>query len=174
MTGTPRWLAMQQFEPTNDFLTAVSDTKGHPLVDECWRNEEYEAYARYIETESGFRGRAGSLHLSIKRLDREPIHDWRDLQAIKNDIAGPEREAIELYPAESRLVDQANQFHLWVMPEGAKLQIGFSERIVMDEEDARKNMEDILQGAQIPGADRGRQRDWRPGISTGPAYGGSQ
>lgn len=54
------------------------------------------------------------IHLSIKRHDKEPIHDWRDLQDIKNELVGPENEAIEIYPAESRLVDMANQYHSWV------------------------------------------------------------
>jgi len=29
-------------------------------------------------------------------------------------IVGEEHEAFEVYPAESRLVDTANQYHLWV------------------------------------------------------------
>src|ERR1044071_1624505 len=29
------------------------------------------------------------IHLSIRRLDREPIHDWRELQIIKNLLVGP-------------------------------------------------------------------------------------
>lgn len=49
-------------------------------------------------------------HLSIKRRDKEVIHDWRDLQQIKNELIGPEHEGIELYPAESRLMDTANQY----------------------------------------------------------------
>ncbi len=53
--------------------------------------------------------------LSIKRNDKMPIHDWRDLQEIKNMIIGPEYEAVELYPAEERVVDETNQFHLFVM-----------------------------------------------------------
>jgi hypothetical protein len=53
-------------------------------------------------------------HLSVKRRDKEVIHDWRDLQTIKNMIIGPENEAFEIYPAESRLVDMANQYHSWV------------------------------------------------------------
>lgn len=67
------------------------------------------------------------MHLSIKRLDKEPIHDWRDLQRIKNEIAGPESEAVEIYPAESRLVDTANQYHLWCFPPGMKIPFGFDE-----------------------------------------------
>jgi hypothetical protein len=55
----------------------------------------------------------GGRHLSIKRIDQEPVHDWRDLQRIKNQLLGPDCEAVELYPAEERLVDTANQYHLW-------------------------------------------------------------
>lgn len=71
------------------------------------------------------------IHLSIKRLDREAIHDWRDLQRIKNELVGPEHEAVELYPAESRLVDTANQYHLFVMADvNARFPFGFGERWV--------------------------------------------
>lgn len=73
------------------------------------------------------------VHMSIKRIDKEVIHDWRDLQEIKNAIMGDEAEAVELYPAESRLVDSANQFHLWVIPPGQKFPFGFNERGVTSE-----------------------------------------
>lgn len=73
-------------------------------------------------------------HLSIKRRDREPMmHDWRELQRIKNALLGPEREAVELYPAESRLVDTANQYHLWALPVGAQFPFGFTDRLVHHE-----------------------------------------
>lgn len=70
------------------------------------------------------------VHLSIKRLDKRPIHDWRDLQRIKNELLGTEIEAIELYPAESRLVDSANQFHLFAFPAGVIVPIGWTARYV--------------------------------------------
>ena len=71
------------------------------------------------------------LHLSIKRNDREVIHDWRDLQRIKNEVVGPECEAVELYPAESRLVDAANQYHLYALTSPAhRFPFGFNERLV--------------------------------------------
>lgn len=74
------------------------------------------------------------IHLSIKRRDKAPIHDWRDLQRIKNELVGPEYEGIELYPAESRLVDTANQYHIWVFMDPAfKLNVGFKDgRMVTD------------------------------------------
>lgn len=66
-------------------------------------------------------------HLSIKREDRESIHDWRDLQIIKSLFCGQEAEGIEIYPAESRMVDTANQYHLWVFPQGAMIPVGFND-----------------------------------------------
>jgi len=65
-------------------------------------------------------------HLSIRRQDREAIHDWRHFQEIKNQICGNEREGLELYPAESRLLDAANQYHLYViMQDGAQVPVGY-------------------------------------------------
>ena len=60
------------------------------------------------------------------------MHDWRELQAVKNLIVGPEHEGFEVYPAESRLVDTANQYHLWVfLDPKVRLPVGFREREVM-------------------------------------------
>lgn len=71
--------------------------------------------------------------LSIKRRDLAPVRDWRDLQRIKNEILGAEVEAAELYPAESRLVDMANQCHLWALADGQRFPFGFQARAVTEE-----------------------------------------
>lgn len=64
--------------------------------------------------------------LSIKRIDKQPIHDWRELQRIKNMIIGAKYEGLELYPAEDRLVDMANQYHMFVFKdETARVPFGF-------------------------------------------------
>ena len=60
------------------------------------------------------------LHLSIRRIDNEPIHDWRDLQSIKNMLIGTENEGFELYPAESRKQDSCNKYHLYVLKDAAQ------------------------------------------------------
>lgn len=71
------------------------------------------------------------IWLSCKRSDRQPIADWRVMQQIKNAIVGTENEGVEIYPAESRLVDTANQYHIWVMKEpGIRFPFGFQERAV--------------------------------------------
>lgn len=99
------------------------------VYDEIWVNDRYQVYLLYDNAEHS---RAGFCQLSIKTHDREAEHDWREYQWIKNDVMGPEREAVEVYPAESRLVDGANQFHLWVLPEGDRIPFGFSVRLVSD------------------------------------------
>jgi len=65
-------------------------------------------------------------HLSIKRLDKRPIREWRDLLWIKNQLCGEDCEAIEIFPAMSRLVDTSNQYHLWVFPPGYRLPFGMA------------------------------------------------
>ena len=68
------------------------------------------------------------FHLSIKRVDKKPIKDWRDVQAIKNALGGPENEGVELFPAEDRLVDNANQYHLFVLKDNfQRFPFGFFE-----------------------------------------------
>jgi hypothetical protein len=73
------------------------------------------------------------IKLSIRRLDRRPIRNWRHLQRIKNELVGPENEAFELFPMESRLTDSANQFFLYCFVEpGLKIPVGWRERLVVD------------------------------------------
>jgi hypothetical protein len=83
----------------------------------CWMNADYMVAVK--EMDGGF------THLSIRRIDRKPCRDWRHFQQIKNQLCGAEREGVELYPAESRVVDCANQFHLWVLPVGLRVPLGY-------------------------------------------------
>jgi hypothetical protein len=54
-------------------------------------------------------------HLEICRHDGEPIRNWQIIQAIKNEVVGEAYEAVELYPAHSRLMDVCNKYHLWIL-----------------------------------------------------------
>ncbi len=62
--------------------------------------------------------------LMVRRNDEGPIRSWSDMQRIKNEIVGKDRVAVEVYPPESDLVDQANMYHLWVLPPGFNLPFG--------------------------------------------------
>lgn len=133
-------LSTLDLEPVKEFIAAQMKEYGctrkeakiqynRLKADEIWVNDQYQVNIDY-DTQHGFGEKIELTHLSIKRLDKEPIHDWRDLQEIKNLLTDPEREALEIYPAESRLLDTANQFHLWVLPVGATIPCGFWARAV--------------------------------------------
>lgn len=97
------------------------DIKG----EELWANDLYVVHLRHMVSESDM---PDAMHLSIRNQDRSARHDWRDFQRIKNQLAGPKWEAVEIYPAESRLVDGANQYHLWCFQ--FQFGIGFQRRLV--------------------------------------------
>ena len=71
------------------------------------------------------------VHLSIKSHEKDHRHCWRDFQRIKNELVGKEYEGIELYPAESRCVDGANQYHIFVF-KSVSIPLGFSKRLVSE------------------------------------------
>lgn len=56
------------------------------------------------------------LHLMVRRHDEGTHIPWSHLQRIKNELIGEERWAVQTFPAEEELVDQANLFHLFVYP----------------------------------------------------------
>lgn len=113
------------------------------LAEETWMNAAYVAKVVPLPDREG---RPPMWHLSVRRFDRAAVRDWRDFQRIKNDVFGPEAEAAELYPAESRLCDTANQYHLWVVKEPFRFPFGYANREVATH--------DAGTGA--------RQRDWHP------------
>lgn len=55
----------------------------------------------------------GGAVLSYHQRDRAPVRDWRIGQRVKNELCGPDWEAVELYPAEDRLMDVANESWLF-------------------------------------------------------------
>lgn len=75
------------------------------------------------------------FQINIRRRDGNIIRrDWREFQAIKNQLVGPEVEAIELYPAESRLVDTGNKYHLWgILDPKHRFPFGWHDRDVVEE-----------------------------------------
>jgi hypothetical protein len=75
------------------------------------------------------------IHISYHRRDRAPIRDWRIGQRLKNELAGPEYEGIEIYPAESRLVDTSNEYHLWCVPWAFPLGFDYRDLATQDQID---------------------------------------
>lgn len=115
---TPETLARDLGIPLDLARPMFEDQQRELEQSEHWVNDTYQVIKR----------REGPVwYLSIRRNDRAPIHDWRELQKIKSALVGPENEGFELYPAESRVVDTANQYHLFVYADAAvRIPFGFT------------------------------------------------
>lgn len=110
---TEKWT---QFRRAHVFSKGVEVEQVDGTV--MWKNSIYTVIVHHEEN--------GGAYLSIKSNDRHWRHDWRHFQRIKNELLGEDVEAVELYPATDRLVDDANQFHLWAFPPGVRIPVGFA------------------------------------------------
>jgi hypothetical protein len=58
----------------------------------------------------------GVRHLAVASLSGiRP--SWREMQRIKDELAGCASTAVEVYPPATEIVDQADMFHIWVLTE---------------------------------------------------------
>ncbi len=88
-----------------------------------WANNLYQVNVEYLPE--------NKAHIIIRRLDKQPIHNWVHFQQIKNQLLGPECEAVEIYPKESKLVDAKHHYHLWGFRSPSRTYgIGFDQRQV--------------------------------------------
>lgn len=70
-----------------------------------WRNQVFAVLGRPVE---------GALHLAIGSLSGiRPT--WWEAQRIKDELAGEDRQAVEIYPPRAEVVDAAPMYHLWVL-----------------------------------------------------------
>lgn len=136
----PRWEPMQPAVlPGGPISELIEKQPGYVGV---FKNNLYQV--TYSEEQHSSFGTVAWL--IIRRLDSEAVHDWRHFQRIKNELCGEECEAIEIYPAESRLVDESNQYHLFVFERTLRLPFGYAERSVCSAPFGRN-----------------KQRPWAPG-----------
>lgn len=68
------------------------------------------------------------------------LRDWAEFQLIKNDLCGEECFGFEIYPPESVLHDTDNCYHLFVLPEGSCLPIGYQARDVSSDENPTQRL----------------------------------
>lgn len=142
-----RWQPLERGAPADP---AKYLPHGLTVPDAVYLNDRYSVFVREIGH--------GALHISLHRHDRQAVRDWRHLQQIKNEVAGEERVAVEVFPPESMLADSANEYHLWVLPVGTDLPFCLDGgRVVMTNEQIREKL----------GNTKARQRPWEPGLTTG-------
>lgn len=87
-------------------------------LDRHFTDRKYSVQVRTVQTDWG-----PVEHAVIRNTGATDI-TWREKQRIKNEIFGPERVAVEVFPAQSELVDDANLYHIWILPEGQRLPFG--------------------------------------------------
>jgi hypothetical protein len=133
----PDWTPFEKATPllNPDLLASLSQEEKGEFMRIMERTAIYTNSRYMVNVERTPKGGDVEIYLSIKDKWRSARHDWRDFQRIKNELLGPEQEMIEIYPAESRLHDSANQFHLWGV-EGKGVGVGFEGREVCGPEAA--------------------------------------
>jgi len=95
-------------------LVEISDEAIDSLFpDETWGNDRYTVNVHFLDGD-----RDGFVEVGVHNHNRTPHVPWRHLQQIKNEVVGADREAVQLFPAEDRLVDTANEYWLYVYPIG--------------------------------------------------------
>lgn len=81
----------------------------------AWRNRDYLALV-YGELDGIFRISICRTAVNLQARWVDGI-DWQALQEIKNAIGFGHLDAVEVYPKNSDIVNDANMRHLWVLPE---------------------------------------------------------
>ncbi|MDV2984182.1 UNVERIFIED_CONTAM: hypothetical protein Q9R58_07695 [Methylobacteriaceae bacterium AG10] len=66
----------------------------------------------------------GPVEHAIIRTARNAELGWAEKQRIKNELFGQHRLAVEVMPAADRVVDAADIYHLWVLPDGFAIPFG--------------------------------------------------
>ncbi len=127
--GWPDWSPMvQTHERGSSFCADVG-------CDYSFANSRYQVLVNF-EAAPGW---PPVVHLKIKAHDKRCVRDWRDMQRIKNEICGTEAEGVELYPAEKRLVDEVNEFHIFVLHPATGFPFGHEHRATATPEQVTKN-----------------------------------
>lgn len=114
--------------PREHIESVIMDEIGR--TEAVWMNNIYQVN---VTRRDGVEGWPAMIHLSIKRRDKQPVgvEHFRDFQRIKDELVGTDHEAVELYPAKERLVDTANQYHLWVLTKaGIRFPFGYADGLV--------------------------------------------
>ena len=98
-----------------------------PEMDRCWVSDDgkYSVCSRLLNTEWG-KVEHVTIQLDKDELTTEGEGDipWKEKQAIKDELFGVKRMAIEVFPTADRMIDQCDVYHLWVFEKGFRLPFG--------------------------------------------------
>lgn len=101
----------------------IEDTLAELARTKVYINSRFQVHVQELDD-----SRSSGLQLtwlSIKNRDKSARHDWRDFQRLKTELLGADVEGIEIYPAEDRVVDTCNQWHLICFQPGQRVPFGY-------------------------------------------------
>lgn len=109
----------ESYSPTLEKLDhkAVAAVNSHSKSEavEVWRSKKFLAVL--------WREQSGAMRLSVNRTTIQLNGKWEDritwdeLMQVKREMGLGETHAIEIYPADSCVVNVANMRHLWILDE---------------------------------------------------------
>lgn len=113
-----RLLALERkFRASGDWgpwetITLAPGQGGSGWAGQCHQARRNRVFAVRVRLDA-----SGVVHLAVSSLS-EVRPTWPEMQRIKDEIAGPDRTAVEVYPPKAQIVDEANMYHIWVLPSG--------------------------------------------------------
>ena len=106
LPAEPRDSAPRPWKPWRAVrLSALTGPRPHGVT-KAFTNDWFGVLVRPFEL---------GLHLLIRNRPNTPVRSWTDLQRIKNELFGEDATAIEVFPPQAEVIDQANMTHLWVL-----------------------------------------------------------
>lgn len=94
------------------------DLNEYPAPSWMTRVFKNNRYVVMINDNAPMTGGIMAIRAMVQRHDDQPIpNHWREMQAIKSELFGPEVLAVEYYPPESELMDCANIYWIWIFPD---------------------------------------------------------
>jgi hypothetical protein len=98
----------------------------HGSVGCGWAAEFTKAHKNKVFSVLDRETNGGVRHLAVASLSKiRP--SWHEMQRIKDELAGRDATAVEVYPPHIEIVDGADMFHIWVLP--YRLPFGLSSKL---------------------------------------------
>lgn len=98
-------------------------------MDRCWIDNDADicVTSRLIRTKFGTVEHV-AICKGLVTSDGSGDIPWAQKMAIKNELFGEDRFAIEVYPKQKNLVDDSDVYHLWVFDKKKEMPFGISKK----------------------------------------------
>jgi hypothetical protein len=94
----------------------------------AFRNSDYLAQV-YQESEGWLRISVNRTHKGFGEERFLAGISWEKLQAIKDSLGYANCMAVEIFPEKKNIINAANMRHLWVLPQGRALPVGWISKV---------------------------------------------